>query len=134
MARLILISIPDNDEADKFIQAIKDDNVLRAVEVRDEFSREGHPEVEWNSLDGAKVEAVWGLPTLFCECDDYNGTSAPTQKMRWMVHAKCARPRKGAMQNPRDLTRIDMPAGQVPYYIGFRAGSDKYGYDRTKKG
>jgi hypothetical protein len=121
MARLVLIEIPDNADADAFISAIKNDAVLFAKETTVVEGEDPGYEVSWHNTEGFKVEAVWAKPTQFCECPDYNGVSAPTSKYRWMVHAKCAKPRAGAMQHPRDLTRPDTKPQEIPYYLGFRA-------------
>jgi hypothetical protein len=134
MARLILIEIPDNADADAFVSAVKNDAVLFAKPAGTTVvdGREVE-ELTWHNLENAKVEAVWAKPTQFCECDDYAGVSAPTSKFRWMVHAKCAKPRRGANQNPRDLTRPDAKPGEVPYYIGFRADSKMFGHPRPQR-
>jgi hypothetical protein len=133
MARLILIEIPDNADADAFVEAIKNENVLFAKPVDGAEAEVTMVELSWHDLENAKVEAVWAKPTQFCECDDYAGVSAPTSKFRWMVHAKCAKPRRGANQNPRDLTRPDAKPGEVPYYIGFRADSKMFGHPRPQR-
>ena len=128
MARLVMISIPDNVDAEAFVKAVEEGYIM--------YSKP-HPtlknEVSINKLETAKVEALWAKPTQFCECDDYAGVSAPTKAYRWMVHAKCAKPRKGTMQHPRDLTRPDTPAEQIPYYLGFRADSEGFVFPREKK-
>jgi hypothetical protein len=129
VARLILISIPDNVDAEDFMNAVKANQVI----VGQQEEEEGANVWRYKELLGAKVEALFALPTKFCECPDYAGTSTPTKAFRWMVHAKCAKPRKGANQNPRDLLRPDARPGEVPYYIGFRAGIDMFGYQRTPR-
>jgi hypothetical protein len=132
MARLLLISVPDNAHAEDFINAVNNGDVIFSTSVVVPDS-DDPGEVRYVPLLAPKVEAVWGLPTQFCECPDYPGSSVPTAKMRWMVHSRCAKPRKGANQNPRDLLRPDARPGEVPYYIGFRAGIDMFGYARTPR-
>jgi hypothetical protein len=126
MARFVMISIPDNADANAFVKAIESDGVIFSVPTPDTET-----EVRYTELT-AKVEAVWAQPTKFCDCPDYAGTSAPTSTYRWMVHAKCARPRKGAMQHPKDLLRPDAPATETPYYLGFRADSKGWRIPKEK--
>jgi hypothetical protein len=128
MARLILIEIADNAEADRFIAALKGDNVLRGVEVPPADADQAYPEYKWDNLEGAKVEAVWAKPTQFCTCEDYKGVSAPSKTYRWMVHAKCAKPHPRAMQHPKDLTRDGWKPQEIPYYLGFRSDGKGWVY------
>jgi hypothetical protein len=74
---------------------------------------------------------MFGQPTKFCDCADYNNVSAPSKTYAWYVHAKCGKPRKGRMQHPRDLLRLpgSKPVDH-PFYLGFRAGKDRWGYDK----
>jgi hypothetical protein len=126
MARFVLVSIPDNANADAFVKAIEGQSVLFARTAADN-------EVSWQPLEGAKAEAMFAQPTKFCECTDYTGVSTPTVNYAWYVHSKCAKPRKGRMQHPRDLLRpIGTRKDEAPFYLGFRAGKDSWGYDKSE--
>jgi hypothetical protein len=130
MARFVMISIPDNKDADQLVAAIERGDFLFGY---DKDNGDGTGEYGYKAPTDAKVEAVWAKPTKFCECTDWAGVSAPTTSYRWMVHAKCAKPRKGVMQHPKDLTRVDTPANEIPFYLGFRADCKGWRIPREKK-
>jgi len=127
MARYLLIEISDNDDADAFVEALRVQNILFGKKSQAE---EG--ELSWNHLEGAKPSAMWGKPTLFCECPDSVG-SAKTAKMGWYVHPACARPRKGQHQTPKDLLHPELEPQQRPFYLHFYADGRGFQIPKERK-
>jgi len=128
--RLVLLEIPDNEEADTFVEAIKNGEAIMSFSVK---NGDGSKSFGYKPIEGAKVAAVWAKPTQFCTCPDYDGKAAPTSKYRWLVHPKCAKPRPGAMQHPKDLTRVDWKPQEIPYYIGFRSDGRGWVYRKEER-
>lgn len=65
MARLVLISIPDNADAEAFINAMKTGHIFYGTPVVGYVAGE----LAYHSLDvAADVEASWADPTKMCEC------------------------------------------------------------------
>jgi hypothetical protein len=129
MARFVMIQIDDNDEADAFVKAIGAYNVIYGTASNDADVTE----ISYKELI-ASIKAIWAVPTKFCECPDYPGVSVPSQKYRWMVHAKCGKPAKGAMMHPRDLSLPeDTPSNEIPFYLGMRADQRGWIIPRAKK-
>lgn len=123
--RFVVLEIPDNDEAEALIKAVQGGMVL--------FGRLQHPETPEVAEyafemmgEGWEVPQVYAVPTKFCECPDYNGVSARSSKYGWWVHAKCSKPRPGAMQHPFNLLERHKPGEEVVYYMGFRADRRPY--------
>jgi hypothetical protein len=126
MARFIMIQIDDNAAADRFVEAVEKGTVLYDPDKIGESPSELGYELE------AKVKAVFGVPTMFCECPDYRGVSAPSKTYRWMVHAKCGKPARGAYINPLDLTRKDWKASEQPFFLSMRADQRGYLYRKEE--
>lgn len=96
MARYILVTIEDNAEADAFVQALEEGNVI--------FLRKRvQDEVMYGHLEGAAIRAVWMKPTKFCECAKPGNRSVRGEKYGLYVHLDCKRPKRGAWQHPRNL-------------------------------
>lgn len=133
MARFVMISIPDNADADAFVEAVKRHDVIFGYKKGNDADHiiSSDDTYSYTGLADAEVEAVWAKPTKYCDCPDYAGVSTPSLKFNWMVHAKCGKPRKGSMMHPKDLTRIDEKPQHIPYYLGFRA--DSKGWRLTKE-
>jgi hypothetical protein len=114
--RFVVVEIEDNEEADAFIGAIECGYVL--------YSRP-HPEKvdehEVVNLTGAKVPAVFAVPTKFCECPDYEGKSVRSKKFGWNVHAKCAKPRATVGLYPNNLLEVGATVKERVYFMSFRA-------------
>jgi hypothetical protein len=114
--RFVVVQIEDNDEADAFAEAVKHGAVYYAYDA-------GNGEVGFNQSWGWEVPQVYAVPTKFCECTDSGEVSAKSKSYGWWVHAKCGKPRPGAMQHPYNL--VERAAGvhsaKGVYYIGFRA-------------
>jgi hypothetical protein len=124
-----MISISDNADADAFAEAVRNGEVVYSFKQPNE---DNSVSFGYKGIKGAAVEAVWGKPVTFCECASYDGKSVKGVKLGWYVHATCGKPRAGAMQHPRDLSRgLDVPVTQIPYYLGFRA--DSKGWRLTKE-
>jgi hypothetical protein len=115
MARFVVVEIPDNDEAEAFISAIKNSAVIYGRPVGDEVQY-GPQQSEW------RVPQVYAVPTLFCECDK-TYPEGKSQKFGWYVCTGpgCSRPRKGSMQHPYNLVEKNVPVTERVYYMGFRA-------------
>lgn len=115
MARFVVVEIPDNVEADNFVKAVESGLVWYGTAEANEIK------MTESAYRGWKVPQVYAVPTLFCECPDYEGKSTRSARYGWYVHAKCAKPRPGALQHPYNLLEKDVPATERVYYMGFRA-------------
>jgi len=131
MARFVLISIPDNEEADNFVRALGGNEVFVAHLVPGEGET---PEVAYRPMPDAKVESVWAKPTMMCECHGTMNlgprlkekglspcTPVRSKKFGWLVCPQCAKPHAHQVQHPKDLLRPDATAQERVYYLGFRA-------------
>lgn len=129
MARFVVVQIPDNEEADAFVKAIENDNLIFGTVVGQiEVDGRMVDEVKYDSPNSEwKVPQVYAVPTKFCDCPDYNGKSVKSSRYGWYVHAKCAKPRPTALQHPFNLVEMGQNGGQWVdprdrvYYMGFRA-------------
>jgi ribosomal protein L37AE/L43A len=127
MARFVVVEIPDNEEADAFVEAIQNGYVLFSKphpKLEDEVSV-NKPSSEW------KVTQVYAVPTMFCECLDKKEWSAKSVKYGWWVCAKCSKPKAGALQHPYNLLEKDVDPKERVYYMGFRA--DRRGWRIPEK-
>ena len=133
--RFVVVEIPDNEEADAFVEAIKTGYVMFSKphpKLPNEVSL-GKPETEW------KVPQVYAVPTMFCECPDYNGVSVKSSKYGWYVHVKCAKPRPTALQHPFNLVEMAANGNQWVdgrdrrYYMGFRANRKPWRHEDEAK-
>lgn len=117
--RFVVIEIPDNDVADNFVQAVKDGRVIYGVPRSEEGEIAEVNYLGLNDQGEASVPAMYGVPTKFCDCADYEGKGVRTKKYGWYVHAKCAKPRANTSQYPNNLLG---PGGlkEKVYTIGFR--------------
>jgi hypothetical protein len=115
MARFVVVEIPDNDEADAFISAIKNGAVIygRRPDAEGEV-RYAEQETEW------RVTQVYAVPTMLCECPTTH-PEGRSQKYGWYVCTKCSKPRGGSMQHPFNLLERDVDPRHRVYYMGFRA-------------
>ena len=122
--RFVMVEIPDNVEADAFVAAVQNGEVLYAVPAG-EIEVDGRMvnEVAWKSAEDWKVPGIWGVPTLMCDCKDSGDKSARSAKYGWFVHAKCAKPRPTATQYPYNLLEEAAHLGikHRVYSLGFRA-------------
>lgn len=125
--RFVVVEIPDNAEADAFVAAIENDNIIFGtvtgqVEVDGRMVDELHynsPASEW------KVPQVYAVPTMFCECPT-KFSQARSKKYGWFVCVNCSKPRKGVMQHPFNLKELPENVKTQVYYMGFRA--DRQGW------
>jgi hypothetical protein len=115
--RFVVVEIPDNEEAEAFVEAIKNGYVMYSKPhptVAGEYSINKPLEV-WN------VPAVFAVPTKFCECPDYEGKSVRSKKFGWNVHAKCAKPRATVGLYPNNLLEVGATVKERVYFMSFRA-------------
>lgn len=125
--RFVMVEIPDNEEADQFVDAIKRGDLLIS------FSKDngnGTGEYGYKSPTGAKVQAVFAVPTQFCSCPTAQ-REGKSKKYGWYVCTKCMKPRPGSMQHPYNLTELHKDPKEWVYYLGFRA--DRQGWRIPKK-
>jgi len=92
MAKLVLLEIADDDQADKLLDAIEGGRALPA---------------EAFLLQDVVVRGIFKWPTQFCECPpetrDTSGTSRRGAKFGWGVKSCCNKPGKGVGQQPVNL-------------------------------
>jgi hypothetical protein len=139
--RFVVVEIPDNAEADAFVEAVKTGQVIYAVPAgQEEVDGRMVDTVAWKDIpDTWKVPQVYAVPTMFCECPDYKGISVKSSKYGWFVHAKCARPRPSALQHPFNLVEMGQNGGQWVdgrdrrYYMGFRANREPWRHQDEKR-
>lgn len=70
MARYLLVAIDDNDKAESLLK-------------------------KFDSWPGFEIVGLFGKPTSFCDCENYEGTSRRGKKFGYYTHAGCGRPRPG---------------------------------------
>jgi len=130
--RFVVVEIPDNDEAEAFVEAIKRGDVMYTVPV--EPLVEGTKEFRVQTGEGWKVPQMYAVPTKFCDCPDYAGKSARSAKYGWYVHAKCAKPRPTNYIHPYNLIE---GAGTDPrdriYTMSFRANRKPWRHEDERR-
>lgn len=126
--RFVVVQIEDNDEADAFISAIRQRNILfaRPIPTEEREYSWQPPTSEW------EVPQVYAVPTLFCECP-LRHPEGRSKKFGWYVCTKCSKPRRGSMQHPYNLVDHDKPASEWRYYMGFRSDRQGWRYKREAK-
>jgi hypothetical protein len=137
VARFVVVEIPDNEEADAFMKAVQAGEVLFGVPAgTTEVDGRQVEEIKWRGINESgewKVPQVYAVPTKFCECPDYEGVSARSQKYGWWVHRKCSKPRGTALQHPYTLLELGVDPRHLRYYMGFRADRQPWQKPREKK-
>jgi hypothetical protein len=85
VARYVLLSFDDNDDAEVFIANLHDVGYLMSVDTRTGVRKLA-----------AAVRGLWAKPTKYCECKG-GGRSGFTRgkKYGWWVHVNCGKPTKG---------------------------------------
>lgn len=132
MARFVVVEIPDNAEADAFVEAIQKGMVLYGKPTDVTEGEVTQQEYAFEMLgDDWRVPQVYAVPTMFCECLDKKEWSAKSVKYGWWVCAKCSKPKAGALQHPYNLLEKDVDPKERVYYMGFRA--DRRGWRIPEK-
>jgi len=113
--RLVLIAVEDNDEADAFVEAVRQGNVLFAFE---KDNGNGTGEYGYKSLERVTVEAMWQAPTKMCECHPpyvlpnalaKQGTGLTcvargrSKKYGWLLCTLCMKPHGFQTIHPKNL-------------------------------
>lgn len=130
MARFVMIRIPDNDEAQAFVDALQKLQVMYAKPhpTLEDQHTVCTPRTEW------EVTALWADPTKLCECHPFWDTQNPMLRGRsalcnpvrsanfgWLVCPQCKKPHPHQFQHPRNLLFPDEKPSTRTYYLGFRA-------------
>lgn len=122
--RFVVVEIPDNEEAEAFVEAVNAGRMIFGIPRTVEGDT---VEINYVGLTDAKVPQMYAVPTMFCDCPDYAGKSGRSAKYGWYVHAKCARPRptnyihpynliEGANTDPRDrIYTMSFRANRKPW-------------------
>jgi len=108
MARYVVVAFMDNEDADKFVKAINEgDLVYPITQVQDSLV--------YGTIDKAKVfvRGLFAKPTKFCECANPGDKSVRGAKLGWWVHKDCGRPKANQWQHPKNLLAGD-PEGAKP--------------------
>jgi hypothetical protein len=131
MARFVLVSIPDNADAEAFVAAMGEGYIMYS---KPHPTLEGEvsinkPTSEW------KVEALWADPTKLCECHPpwqlpnpigkgaTGLTCNPARSSRygWLVCPQCSKPHPHQFQHPKNLLDPNETPASRTYCLGFRA-------------
>lgn len=129
MAKHIVVSFDDDDDAAQFMAAIK---IEGAIFFQD-------PEQHFKHIDvnKARVIGVFAKPTKFCECPYVaDMPTARSAKYGWYIHHPgCSKPIPGhyqsGMKNLLDPENIDSRARRV--FLGVREGELRYPEPTTTK-
>jgi hypothetical protein len=136
MARFVMISIPDNAEADAFVAAMREGYIMYSTPHPKLEGEVGirKPTTEWTAV------AVWADPTKLCECHKSWERPNPiakagqsglrcepvkSQNYGWLVCSLCRKPHGFQVQHPRNLLVENERPETRPYYLGFRADRGK---------
>lgn len=139
MARFVMISIPDNADAEAFVNAIKANHIFYGVPAKEDDAFE--PEMSYHALDvAAEAVALWADPTKMCECHPpwklpnplakgdpgLQCNPARSLKYGWLVCPQpgCSKPHPHQVQHPKNL--LEGPDDPRLYYLGFRADRSTY--------
>lgn len=125
MARYVLVEFEENDDAEKFVEAINNGKVFYTTPHR---KLEGEFSVVQPNGD-TTVRALFAKPTQFCQCSNPGDRSVRGAKFGWYVHAACGKPKQSSWQHPRNLLDPpDLPTRQRSCYLGIvePAGSPHY--------
>jgi len=119
--RFVVVEIPDNEEAEAFVHAVRRGQVLFAKPAQSEETGEAMQELTWQPpAESWAVPQVYAVPTLFCECP-IRHPEARSKRYGWYVCTKCAKPRRGSMQHPFNMVERHKDAKDVAFYMGFRS-------------
>jgi hypothetical protein len=132
MARLVLITIPDNADAEAFVEAINRGDVILGFPANENIlNREDT--YTYGPLKG-KAEALWADPTKMCECHPSYQLPNPIGKgdkgllcqavqsktYKWWVCSLCNKPHPHQFQHPKNLLDPNEALAPRKYTLGFR--------------
>lgn len=130
MARHIVISFEDNDEAEEFMAALK---VEGATFFQDK-------EQHFKHIDPSKVAVigVFAKPTKFCQCPYTEDMKTVRSKnYGWYVHVGCNKPIPGhyqsAMKNLIDPPEVAADVRKRGVYLGVREGQTRWPEPQARK-
>lgn len=146
MARFVMISIPDNKDADAFVAAVsRGDVILGFSQSEGILSREDT--YTYGPLKGEAV-ALWADPTKLCEChppwklpnrlDDKKGNlglhcdPVRSQNYGWLVCSQCHKPHPHQHQHPKNLLVPDETPSTRTYCLGFKADRSNNAAERSE--
>jgi len=140
MARFVLISIPDNEEAEAFVAAMQGGHILysRPHPTLEDQVSVVKPRTEWSA------EALWADPTKMCECHPPWKLPNPiakgspglqcspgrSAKYGWLLCPQCNMPHPHQFQHPKNLLDPNETAQSRKYCLGFR--SDRSAFQEGK--
>jgi hypothetical protein len=141
MARFVMIAIPDNADAQAFVDAINRGDVIIGFN-KDEGILNREDTYTYGPLKGEAV-AMWADPTKLCEChppwqlpnhkepgSGLQCTTARSVNYGWQVCTKCSKPHHFQFQHPRNLLVPGETPSNRTYCLGFRA--DRSAKDATE--
>jgi len=88
MAKYVLLEFDDDAEAESFARTIMQND--RLIDLAD-------------TVETIRVRGVFKKPTQFCTCVPMEKSSVRGAKWGWWLCSKCAKPKSGAMHQPRNL-------------------------------
>jgi hypothetical protein len=100
MARYVLLRFDDDDQADHFVEAIKQNDVFFSHKNPDGTGNYGY-------ITGVQPVGVFQSPTKFCDCENKLAPSVRSKKYGWWVHPHCRKPKAGISQQPKNLLYPD---------------------------
>lgn len=139
MARFVMLRIPDNTDAEAFVNAIRANHIFYGTPAQEGDAFE--PEMTYHNLDvAAEAVAMWADPTKLCECHPpwarpmpmakglgLSCNPAKSAKFGWLVCTNmvdgkmCAKPHGFQFQHPKNLLVPDETPQTRLYCLGFRA-------------
>lgn len=134
MARFVMISIPDNKDAQAFVEAVQNGEIVHSFKQTNE---DGSSSFGYRPLK-AEAVALWADPTKLCECHPpWKLSNAkepsvglqcnPVRSMNygWLVCSQCNKPHPHQVQHPKNLLNPDETPQTRDYYLGFKADRSK---------
>jgi hypothetical protein len=114
MARYVLLSFENNEEADKFVQAVTHEKpfTFKAPTPEGRYTMA-------TAKGDVFVRGVFMQPTKFCDCLlAKDGEFGRGQKWGMFVHKKCGKPRAGQFQHPNNLIEPVTGPRERSLYLG----------------
>jgi len=131
--RLVLLAFEDNDTADAFVKAIKDNQVIIG-QTEDE---DGAQVLRYKDIGpDVTAEAMWAAPTKLCTChppyalpnklakagSGLNCFSGRSKKFGWLLCTKCMKPHGFQTIHPKNLLGPEVEDLQDrKFVLGFEA-------------
>lgn len=118
MARYILIEVDDNEAAGDLVAAIERGESNLFFYKQQVPLNNGDDAYVVVPLTSARVRALFGRPTNFCECKPI-GEVVVGKKFGWQVCTKCGKAVSGLCHIPRNLLAPpEQTPAQRPLYLG----------------